>query len=263
MTALRSLGSVCLALVCLSLIQSCDSGAPAPRGGVGQDPTSRGYWVQQWAALESSGHLPDRCVQRIRGLVKEFESSEFRIGPRLLDAVWGLDRESNMYVLTVMYYDETGTLAGFCVREYDKNGTLLVEERYPVYPKGTAGLLYASDITVPFLPRAPGKCKDEEAWHSYEAKAEPSRDSLPEIWITPPGQDRRIEVSLIDTRGNHTSALELCPLSRSDGEAVGIQASCTATRPEGTEHLPVQELVPGGSPTSPSNEPGPAGRQRR
>jgi hypothetical protein len=110
-----------------------------------------------------------------------------------------------------MYYDETGTLVGFCVREIDPNGKVVIEERYPLYPRGMEKPPYGASIDLLFRPRLRGERKNSADWSRYQAEGRAARSLLPTVYIHPPGNDMRVELSLFTLDGTRSEWMTLLP----------------------------------------------------
>ncbi|MHC4444551.1 MAG: hypothetical protein ACYTF1_17065 [Planctomycetota bacterium] len=195
-------------LLLVICVCSCDSNTSY------NDPASRLFWISQWEkGLGDLDHLSQRYKQSARNLVEELKKSKTIIDLRLLDVLLAYDNNKKEGSLAVFYYDESGTVSGFCIKEYDNNDNLLIEEKYEVYPQGTKGFPYASDIIVPIQRRGLKIRKDESEWITYKERGEVSRDLLPPIYVSIPSRERKVAVSLINLKGNESTALELFPPS--------------------------------------------------
>jgi len=120
-----------LAFIAFACALACDARDRNSEPQTNQDSNSREFWITQWDMLDRNGNLTHRYSERAKALARVFKSATGKIGPHLLDAFAGHNNSpsnGNEYGLVVDYYDETGTLSGFVIREYNENDHLLVEE---------------------------------------------------------------------------------------------------------------------------------------
>lgn len=172
-------------------------------------PQTREFWLRNWEVSIREDRLSPRHEEHVNKIMATIRDAKQPIELCLLEASYGCNRDETACSIIVYPYDETGSLAGIRVHEYDAEGVLNIEEDYLLYPEGFEAAPCGLAYTIPFTPRGEGQVKNESAWAEYVEHGVEAGESKPAVFISLPDQDTRVFVSLLTSDGGETDKLEI------------------------------------------------------
>ena len=177
------------------------------------DSDSREYWIRYFSAagtMEPQAGYPASIPVREGKLGDKLKSAgNEKFPPYMLGAILWPATDSDQRGLTIGYYSEEPIVSTVRIREYDSQDNLILCEDYEIYPEGKGAGKWLDGISLDFSPRRENDIKDSQAWRTYRNAGIINREMLPTIWISLPSAERRVLISLVDTKGRETNSVPL------------------------------------------------------